>query len=132
MLNNIKLYLFISILFCSGKLFSQEVHFVRDDSTQIIYSEEKYIFRSDPWLGRDKGLHFVGSMIGTALMININSELFKMSSNEAKFTGAGFIFTLGMSKELFDSKQAFNKFSWKDLAADAAGILIGLAIMEIK
>jgi uncharacterized protein YfiM (DUF2279 family) len=40
--------------------------------------------------------------------------------------------SLGFVKELYDRRKPGNHFCWKDLAADAAGVLIGLIISGIK
>ena len=88
--------------------------------------------KTDSWFGRDKGLHLVGSLIGTTLSVNVNIHEFNVKQRTGSLIGAGVVLSIGLLKETIDSKQVSNKFSWKDLAADVAGILIGLAIMEIK
>lgn len=73
----------------------------------------------DPWLGRDKLYHFVGSAViqgaGHAL-----GRAVGLDYREAAWTAAGVTLTVGLSKELHDRAQG-RFFSWRDLAADAAG-----------
>lgn len=87
---------------------------------------------NDSWFGRDKGLHLVTSFIATTLITNINKKSFNMNSSESKNTGVGIVFSLGITKEIFDSRQKNNIFSWKDLVANVTGILLGVAILEIN
>lgn len=70
-------------------------------------------------MGRDKLYHFVGSAViqgaGHAL-----GRAVGLDYREAAWTAAGVTLTVGLSKELHDRAQG-RFFSWRDLAADAAG-----------
>lgn len=93
---------------------------VKSDSTNV-----------DSWFSRDKGLHLVGSLIGTTLISNINRNTFNIKNYKNKTISAGVTLSIGCFKEIIDSTQKNNKFSWKDLMADFIGIAIGLVILEI-
>lgn len=73
----------------------------------------------DPWFGRDKLYHFVGSAViqgaGHAL-----GRAVGLDYREAAWTAAGTTLTVGVSKELYDRAQG-RFFSWRDLTADVAG-----------
>ena len=87
---------------------------------------------SDSWFGIDKGQHFTGSLIGTILLSQVNNRHFNINKSNSKSIGAGIVFSIGITKELFDSKKEKNIFSWKDLVANIAGIFTGIAILEIN
>ena len=86
----------------------------------------------DRWLGRDKGLHFVGSMISTVAVGKTSQRFFDQSAERSVKIGAGFTFALGLGKEVWDSTQKNNKFSYKDLTADILGILMGSVLLNIE
>jgi putative lipoprotein len=73
----------------------------------------------DPWLGRDKLYHFVGS----ALIQGAGHALGRVSGldyREAAWAAAGVTLAVGVGKELHDRADG-RFFSWRDLAADVAG-----------
>lgn len=86
----------------------------------------------DRWFGADKGYHVIGSMISTTMIGQISLRGFDNSVEKSKAIGAGATFTLGMVKEIYDSQKPKNYFSWKDLAANGVGIIIGIIILGIK
>lgn len=73
----------------------------------------------DPWLGRDKLYHFVGSAViqgaGHAL-----GRAAGLDYRAAAWTAAGFTISVGVGKELHDRADG-RFFSWRDLGADVAG-----------
>ena len=125
---------FIIIIFTLIILFSNvksqdSLKFVETDSAKYIHPK---ITLSDSWFGFDKGQHFAGSLIGTILISQVNNRYFDINKSNSKAIGAGIVFSIGITKELFDSKKESNIFSWKDLVVDVAGIITGIALMEIK
>ena len=85
---------------------------------------------ADPWLGVDKAVHLVGSMIsvtGTAVSLQ---RLCQQSRQDAKVIGFGFTITLGLGKELMDMRKPGGFFSYKDLTADIAGSIIGIILVS--
>ncbi len=86
----------------------------------------------DRWLSPDKGYHVMGSMISTTLVGQISMRGFGNSTENSQVIGAGTTFTLGLVKEIYDSHKPQNSFSWKDLAADGVGIIIGIILLSIN
>ncbi len=73
----------------------------------------------DPWLGRDKLYHFVGSAViqGTGHALGRAAGL---DYRDAAWTAAGLTLSVGIGKELHDRADG-RFFSWRDLSADVAG-----------
>ncbi len=85
--------------------------------------------RPDPWLAKDKAQHFFGSFFITGL----NMQLLRrggLELNSSRRIAAGISFSIGLGKEIRDSRQKNNIFSVPDLVADMAGI--GLALLLIR
>ncbi len=89
-------------------------------------------FDADHWLGDDKIRHMTGSLISTTLSAQIFMRQFNFSRKDAVKFGAGITFGLGLVKETVDHTKPNNIFSWKDLAADLAGITLGILLLNIK
>ncbi|MEL6772098.1 MAG: hypothetical protein AAFP18_13605 [Bacteroidota bacterium] len=85
---------------------------------------------ADPWLGRDKALHagasFLLTLSGQYVLVN------KLEATEGQawpFAATGAL-AVGLLKEVADSRRARNPlFSWRDLAADAVGVALGLGVI---
>ena len=99
------------------------------DSSEIVKTDTVV---TDSWFGVDKGQHFVGSFIGTILLSQVNNRCFNIDKLNSQRIGMSVVLSVGLTKEIFDSRKVNNYFSWKDLLANAAGIIAGIAIMEIK
>lgn len=80
----------------------------------------------DPWLGRDKALHFGASALlaggGYAAATGLSSERWK-----AFAFGGGFALAAGAAKEGLDA-MGLGTPSWRDFAWDMAGTAVGLGI----
>ena len=85
----------------------------------------------DSWISPDKGYHIVGSIISTTLVGQLSLRAFETTRQNSQIIGAGASFTLGVLKEVRDSAKPNNKFSWKDLAANGVGIVIGILLLGI-
>jgi len=83
---------------------------------------------NDSWLSRatgfDKWAHAGGSALFTCAACNVLAPWFN-HLGQVLFAGA-FVFLCGLALEMY---QAFKEdgFSWRDLTADALGILIAMA-----
>ena len=86
----------------------------------------------DRWFSADKGYHVVGSLISTTLIGQISLRGFDNSKEKSKAIGASTTFTLGLFKEIHDSQKPNNYFSWKDLAANGVGIIVGIILLGIN
>ena len=88
--------------------------------------------KSESWFAIDKGQHFMGSFISSILITQVNNRYFSIDKLNSKKLGIGISFSIGLVKETIDSQKSNNVFSWKDLLANVAGIVVGIAVMEIK
>lgn len=82
----------------------------------------------DGWIGRDKLYHFAGSAVIQSVshsVLRANGADYAAASGAA----AGITLGVGFTKEFVD--RAVGKyFSWKDIAADAAGTTAGAVLMR--
>jgi uncharacterized protein YfiM (DUF2279 family) len=83
-------------------------------------------FAQDDWLGPDKALHFEVSAVLAQTTYGASSFLLRRPRDRA-LAAAGFTIGLGAAKELYDLTGRGDP-SFKDLAWDAAGTAIGVAI----
>jgi uncharacterized protein YfiM (DUF2279 family) len=84
------------------------------------------------WFSPDKGYHLIGSMIGTTFIGQLSQKGFSFSSQKSQYIGAGMTFSFGLAKELYDSGKTNNMFSWKDLAANCVGIVLGTILLGVQ
>jgi uncharacterized protein YfiM (DUF2279 family) len=122
--------LFFVLFIVINNIFSQDQITLNKSDTTAAKSLQIKIY--DSWTSIDKGQHFMGSLIGTILVSKVNNKYFHIDNSNSKRIGLSVMFSVGLTKELLDCKKEGNIFSWKDLTANVAGILAGLAIMEIK
>jgi uncharacterized protein YfiM (DUF2279 family) len=86
---------------------------------------------NESWLSADKGYHVIGSMISTVFIGQFGLRGLEMNRRQSQLIAAGSTIALGISKELYDAGKPDNKFSWKDLTADCAGILLGVLLLGV-
>jgi len=81
----------------------------------------------DRWLAQDKFYHFtVSAGITVSSYYVYRAELNNTETGTYYFSG-GFTLSLGALKEFYDAKHPQkHTSSWKDFAADAAGMGVGL------
>ena len=120
--------LIIIVLFCetlvAGNTFSKKKLMEDGDS---LWQE---IEIKDEWLGRDKGLHLAGSFISMGLMTLSTQRFFNTHKIQSKNIAVTITFSLSLSKEIYDSAQTDNHFSYKDLTADVLGIALALLVFR--
>ncbi|MCW5837526.1 MAG: hypothetical protein KIS78_34355 [Labilithrix sp.] len=80
----------------------------------------------DPWLAKDKALHF-GVSAGIAGGTYAASAALFEARGHALVAAAGVTLAIGAGKEALDLA-GFGAPSWRDFAADVAGTLVGLAV----
>ncbi|MBN2417676.1 hypothetical protein JXO52_17715 [bacterium] len=88
-------------------------------------AEPAAVFRADRWLGSDKAKHAAASMLLCGAAGWLLHNRFERPRHDSRLAGAVFSLSLGVFKELNDHRSANNRFSWKDLAADFLGVVIG-------
>ncbi len=86
----------------------------------------------DPWLGVDKGLHFVGSMMVTIAVSKSVQRFAGQPVSRSVCYGFGVSMSLGALKELWDYKRPGHFFSVRDLIADLTGSVLGVCLSQIK
>ncbi|MDT0632606.1 hypothetical protein [Rubrivirga litoralis] len=87
---------------------------------------------ADDWLGRDKALHagasFLLTLGGQYVLVNKAG----LSDDGALPVSAGVALGLGLLKETADvNREVHPLFSWRDLAADALGVLLAALLIEL-
>ncbi|EBP3804669.1 YfiM family lipoprotein [Salmonella enterica] len=85
---------------------------------------------NDRWSGQDKAQHFMAS----AMLSAAGNEYVRhqgVSPERSAAIGLMFSLSLGVSKELWDSRPKGSGWSWKDFAWDVAGATTGYAIWQM-
>lgn len=82
----------------------------------------------DTWFGADKLRHFLASAVITAIARHHFENTAGLSPSSANWTAVSLTFTLGTAKEVWDGVGKKGKASFRDLAADGAGIGIGMLL----
>jgi uncharacterized protein YfiM (DUF2279 family) len=86
----------------------------------------------DAWLGRDKVLHAAGSFLMTLSAQYVLTSKGELTDGEAFPLSAASVLVLGVAKEVYDSRRRQHPlFSFRDLAADAAGVLLAAAVISL-
>jgi len=80
------------------------------------------------WLAIDKLQHFMFSAHLSLLSYKASRDSFHNTTSTARVESVGLVFSLGIGKDLLDSRQPEGRFSYKDLIADALGIGLGLIL----
>jgi len=79
----------------------------------------------DPWLGKDKALHFGASSLIAAGGYTLGALVFD-ARGHALITGAALSAAAGIGKETLDLA-GYGDPSWRDLTWDGIGLVAGLA-----
>ncbi len=87
---------------------------------------------NDPWLGRDKFRRAGGSFLLTLSGQYVLTDKTGMSDRAALPLSAVAALGIGLTKEILDSQRArYPQFSWRDLAADALGVALGVGVANL-
>ncbi|MBU1064467.1 DUF2279 domain-containing protein [bacterium] len=85
---------------------------------------------NDPWFGLDKLKHLSSSFVLTTTAYYIQAKIADIS-NSKSLTNTGFVtISLGLGKEISDSRKPGGIFSLRDLTVNITGI--GLAFLFIR
>ena len=79
----------------------------------------------DRWFAIDKFWHFSASFATVGAAYDLSNYRLNMKSPWPTGLSLGGTAVLGASKEFYDLAGPTKHFSWKDLVADAAGIVVG-------
>lgn len=86
----------------------------------------------DRLLGPDKALHLGASFLGTISLQYVLTSKGQMSEGAALPISATTALSAGLIKELIDANREQDPhFSWKDLTADAVGILLAIGLISL-
>jgi putative lipoprotein len=80
----------------------------------------------DPWIAKDKALHFGVSAVIASGTYAVSTAIFD-ARGHSLLAATGVTLAAGAGKELLDLA-GYGTPSWKDFAADVAGMLVGLAV----
>lgn len=84
----------------------------------------------DKWLSSDKAFHFASSAFMTAGGFYFLHQEQKIECDKSLLISAAVSLAFGIGKEIYDRRHPKHVASWKDVAADVAGI--GVAILILK
>jgi uncharacterized protein YfiM (DUF2279 family) len=76
---------------------------------------------ADKWLGKDKFSHLISSTFIYCWHYEIFYNSCQMDREHSKVLSIGLTEFWGLAKEVYDSKQKNNHFSYKDLVFDTLG-----------
>ena len=82
----------------------------------------------DRWLGIDKLQHLLFSTHLSLLSYKVSRDSYHNTTTTARAESVGLVFSLGIGKEFLDSNKPNDRFSYRDLIADALGIGLGLIL----
>ncbi len=107
-------------------LFSQNCFASEPQNYLIKSSISEKQKKRDAWFARDKFQHLMAS----ALVVGLVTDVLRVEGGQAQkralWLGVGVSFSLGAGKELYDRSHPGHVASWRDLAADLAGIALGV------
>lgn len=100
------------------------------NSTAKRFIENKApLYDGDKWLASDKAKHFLVSASLLGLTKVVSKEMLNFDRSASTLAATGATLFVGWIKETIDDLSPNNIFSLKDLAADALGALIALAVI---
>ncbi|PIS27988.1 MAG: hypothetical protein COT43_07595 [Candidatus Marinimicrobia bacterium CG08_land_8_20_14_0_20_45_22] len=113
---------------------SQRVLIMTILATMILSSGDRPVLvpknSRDPWLGLDKLKHFTSAVYMTMTAYYVQSRIANKSRNASENVSTMMTVTLGVSKEIFDTRKKDGFFSWKDVLFDVAGTAVALVFIN--
>ncbi len=82
----------------------------------------------DEWISQDKLLHLLTSAYLVGFSYRAYHDGFNNPPDNSRVFAVSVTALAGMGKEVYDLKQPERTASWKDFAADAAGIVLGILV----
>ena len=109
------------------------VQFSWADSTTEVAASDNYqgsdtLKVSDRWWAKDKLQHLGISAFLSGVSYDVSRRFYRNTKESSVNISVSFTLTAGLGKEFYDLSSPGGRFSFKDLAADLAGIAIGLLI----
>ena len=109
------------LLFSISTTTAQQQKKIENENVQT----EKKVEKDDKWIAMDKLLHFTASAGITGLLYHSYHCQFNNPERNSIYFSLSVAGISGIGKEIIDLKFRKTKWSWKDIAADAAGIAAG-------
>jgi uncharacterized protein YfiM (DUF2279 family) len=103
---------------------------IQADSLVVRSAVSRVPRRSDAWFARDKVLHLSISAGLVGALYHGNRRVFDMSVGRSRWVASLSTLTVGALKEVRDRYHPKSTASLRDLAADSAGILIGVLLFS--
>lgn len=82
----------------------------------------------DRWMGKDKCKHFLLSGFWSGLGYLVTRRHFENAEETSLYLSGGVVLSLGVTKEIRDGFEPDNRFSYRDLVFDLAGVGCGLFV----
>lgn len=86
----------------------------------------------DQWFGQDKAHHFMASAFLTGFSNYALRQEFDQPQGTANTVSVGLVLSIGIAKEIYDGLSGKGTPSFKDIIADAAGIAVGVLILNVS
>jgi uncharacterized protein YfiM (DUF2279 family) len=122
------LKIFLCLFLISGVVYCNDPFVLQQAEQDSLLDKHNSI--KDSWFSRDKGLHLAGTFMTTGFVILSSKRFIRVKAPKDKVMAVSVSFSLSLGKEIYDSGQSNNHFSYKDLTADVAGILIALLVFR--
>ena len=84
-----------------------------------------------PWTGKDKAMHLIGSTYLVYWNYHLNREVLNQQHTNSMFLAVSLTSFTGTGKEITDRYVKKTKFSWQDMVYNAAGIAVGVILIEV-
>lgn len=85
----------------------------------------------DRWLAPDKAKHLAVSACLAGLFYQSGRHFMGLGAGDSRQTASVATLAIGISKEIRDRGHPGSSASWRDLAADGAGVLAGLLVFSV-
>ena len=86
----------------------------------------------DQWFSQDKAHHFMVSAFLTGFSYYAFKQEFEQSQETATVAAVSLSFSIGIAKEIYDGASGSGTPSFKDIVADAAGVVVGILILNVS
>jgi uncharacterized protein YfiM (DUF2279 family) len=113
----------VAVLSFATPAASQQAQVSRDSLTNPLHTQDK-------WLASDKAFHLASSAFIASGGFYLLHQEQHVERDKSLLISASVSLVIGIGKEIYDRKNPKHVASWKDLAADVAGI--GIAILILK
>ena len=86
----------------------------------------------DQWFSQDKAHHFMVSAFLTGFSYYTFKQEFGHSEESTTIAAVSVSLSIGIGKEIYDGVSGKGTPSFKDIVADAAGVAVGILILNVS